>query len=381
MSGKTFLMAGGGTAGHVNPLLATANELMVRGHSVVALGTTRGLEVDLVPREGIELQTIPKVPAPRRLGTDMLRFPWRLAATLRETSHIFDDVKPDAVVGFGGYVCAPAYIVARRRRIPVVIHEANARPGLANRLGARWAAKVAVTFPGTPLKGGIVTGLPLRPEIAELAKLKRRGKAGAFRARSRASLGWPDDALGVLIVGGSLGAARLNAATGEAIPAIVRHGIHVLHLTGRGKDEEAQLAYGDLAAKHRKQYVIREYEHDMVAAFGAVDAVVCRAGSVTVAEVSAMGIPAMYVPLPVGNGEQSLNAAPSVRAGAATIIDDVYLTGAALTMGLEGMLLDADRRAAMLAAAQDVGIIDGASRVADLAEAAVSHRSRRGKRR
>lgn len=329
------------------------------------------MEADLVPAAGLELRTIPRASAPRRIGMDALRFPGRFRRAVKETSRIVDEVKPEAIVGFGGYVSTPAYIVAHRRGIPIIVHEANARPGLANRLGARWASRVAVQFAGTPLRGGEVTGFPLRPEVEELAVLKRTGRAGALRAGARAALDWPDDAVAALIMGGSLGAARLNGAVAEAIPAIVGHGIHLIHLTGRGKDEDAERAFGDLAAKHRRQYVVEEYRRDIAPAFAAVDAIVCRAGAATVAEVSALGLPALYVPLPVGNGEQTLNAAVAVEAGAATLIEDDQLTAAALTLRLEAMLLDVKTGRAMAAAARKIGIVDGAERLASLIEGVV----------
>jgi UDP-N-acetylglucosamine--N-acetylmuramyl-(pentapeptide) pyrophosphoryl-undecaprenol N-acetylglucosamine transferase len=365
---KTFLLAGGGTAGHVNPLLATAAELQSRGHRVVAMGTADGLEATLVPDAGIELRVIPRAPAPRRPNGDAVRFPGRILGALRAAAAIVEDVKPDAVVGFGGYVSTPVYRVAHRRGIPLVVHEANARPGLANRLGARWAAGVAVTFPGTNLPRAVVTGLPLRKDIATLASLIRTGQAEIPRARARRLLGWPDDAKAALIMGGSLGAARLNAATEGVIASIVGHGIHVVHLTGKGKAEESERLRGKLPVKFRKCYVVKEYETDMPSVFAAVDAVVCRAGAGTVAEVSALGLPALYVPLPFGNGEQALNAAPAVAAGAATIIDDAHFTPAALLLGLEGMLLDEAKRREMERAAHDIGIVDGAENLADMVE-------------
>jgi UDP-N-acetylmuramate--alanine ligase/UDP-N-acetylglucosamine--N-acetylmuramyl-(pentapeptide) pyrophosphoryl-undecaprenol N-acetylglucosamine transferase len=184
-------------------------------------------------------------------------------------------------------------------------------------------------------------------------------------------LGWPDDAKAALIMGGSLGSARLNAATEGAIAAIVGHGIHVYHLTGKGKADTAERQFGDLPAKHRKQYVVKEYETDMLNVFAAVDAVVCRAGAATVAEVSALGLPAVYVPLPFGNGEQALNAAPAVAAGAARMVEDARFTPAALLLGLEEMLLDDRRREAMEKAARGIGVVDGAVRLADMLEEAV----------
>jgi len=371
--GKTILLAGGGTAGHVSPLLATAAELTRRGHDVVALGTASGLEADLVPRAGVAFRAIPRVPFPRRINGAAVRFPGALAGALRATRRVMDEIAPDVVVGFGGFASTPAYLVARRRHIPIVVHEANSKAGLANRLGARFAAAVATNYASTELRGAVVIGMPLREEIVALARALRHPRSAAVaRIGARLALRWPEDARAVLVVGGSLGASRLNSATAEAIPAIVAHGIHVLHITGRGKDDSPARALGDLAAKYRAQYVVREYEHDIASAYAAVDAVVCRAGAVTVAEVSALGLPALYVPLPIGNGEQSLNAAPAVAAGAALVIEDDWLTSASLTLALEELLLDDDDRTRITEAARSLGVLDGSARLADMIERAAA---------
>ncbi len=365
--GKTVLLAGGGTAGHVSPLLAVAAELARRGHETIALGTDAGLEADLVPRAGVTFRAIPKVPFPRRLNATALAFPFRMLSAIRATRRVFVEARPDVVVGFGGFVSTPAYLVARMRRVPIVVHEANAKPGLANRFGARRAAAVATNYAGTNLKHAVVMGMPLREEIAELADARRDPRRAAVaRLGARAALGWPEDARAVLVVGGSLGASRLNRAVSDAIPAIAGHGIHVLHVTGKGKDDAPARALGDLAAKYRDHYVIREYEHNMPAAYAAVDAIVCRAGAVTVAEVSALGLPALYVPLPIGNGEQALNAQAAVEAGAALMIEDEWLTPAAVTLALEELLLDEEDRARMVRAARAIGVLDGTARLADV---------------
>lgn len=368
-----ILLAGGGTAGHVNPLLATAAHLRMRGHSVAALGTSEGLEADLVPRAGLRLLTIPRVPLPRRPSGDVIRVPGNLRRAIAAAERAIEETNAQAVVGFGGYVSAPAYMAAKRKRIPWVVHEANARPGLANRFGARGAARVAVTFPGTPLPGAELTGLPLRPEIRQLADvLASPETAERARAEARVRLGWPADATTLLVTGGSLGAASLNAATVGAVSALVGHGIHVLHLTGKGKSVEAERARGDLAARDRDMYVVQEYAHDMASAFAAADAVVCRAGAATVSEISALGIPAVYVPLPHGNGEQALNARPAVAAGAAVLVNDADLTPAALEQQAERLVLDPAARTIALAAAAGIGIRDGAERLVALIEGAVA---------
>lgn len=367
-----FLLAGGGTAGHANPLLATAGELLARGHDVVALGTAEGLEADLVARAGIEFAVVPRVPLPRRPSLDLLKLPWRLAAAVRAADRAIVHSKADVVVGFGGYVSTPAYLAARRRRVPVVVHEGNARPGIANKLGVRWAAGVAVTFASTPLSGAVLTGMPLRPAIADLAGRLADPEAGpSVRADARESWGWEAGVPTLLVTGGSTGAASLNAATAGAIERLVHHGVHVLHLTGRGKSDGAERARGNLAARHREMYVVREYVHDMETALAAADAVVCRAGGGTVCEVSALGIPAVYVPLPHGNGEQELNCADAVHAGAATLVRDGDLTPAALELAAEALVLDPKAREAARQAAARIGIVDGASRLATLAESVV----------
>jgi UDP-N-acetylmuramate--alanine ligase/UDP-N-acetylglucosamine--N-acetylmuramyl-(pentapeptide) pyrophosphoryl-undecaprenol N-acetylglucosamine transferase len=170
------------------------------------------------------------------------------------------------------------------------------------------------------------------------------------------------------VTGGSLGAASLNAATVGAARALVGHGVHVLHLTGRGKSADAERLRGDLSAKERPLYVIQEYAHEMEKAFAAADAVVCRAGAATVSEISALGIPAVYVPLPHGNGEQALNAEPAVRAGAAVMVADADLTPAALEQQAERLVLDPEARATARAAAAGIGIRDGAERLAAMIE-------------
>lgn len=363
------LLAGGGTAGHVNPLLATADALLQRGHDVAALGTERGLESHLVPDAGIDLHFVPRVPLPRRPSLDLVRLPMRLRAAIAAAGRAIDAIDADVVVGFGGYVSTPAYLAARRRKVPVVVHEGNARPGLANRLGARWAAAVALTFEGTPLKGGVVTGLPMRPAIVDLAELLRDPTTGdALRARARKAWGWPPDAPTLLVTGGSTGAASLNAATADVVERLVQHGIHVLHLTGKGKSGGAEQARGNLSASHRDMYVIREYVEDMETAFAAADAVVCRAGANTVCEISALGLPAVYIPLPHGNGEQALNAKGAVDAGAASIVHDSELTAAALEIVAEPLVLDRKAREAARTAAASIGIVDGALRLADIIE-------------
>lgn len=367
----SILLAGGGTAGHVNPLLATAHVLRKRGHEVAALGTAEGLEADLVPRAGLTLLEVPRVPLPRRPSTALLRLPARLRAANAAARAAIDSTSADVVVGFGGYVCAPAYIAARRARVPIVVHEANARPGVANKLGARWSDHVAVTFPGTPLRGATVTGLPLRAEIYDLAQsLADPHARDEARAAARAVAGWAPDAPVLVVTGGSLGAASVNAAVSRAVPALVAQGIHVWHLTGAGKDGDARQVLAELPESLRPRYRVEEYSYDMATVLAAAGAVVCRAGAATVSEITALGIPALYVPLPHGNGEQELNARPAKAAGAAMMVLDASLSATGIEHAAMSMLLDEQANTTMSLAARALGIRDGAERLANMIEQA-----------
>ncbi|WP_322763117.1 UDP-N-acetylglucosamine--N-acetylmuramyl-(pentapeptide) pyrophosphoryl-undecaprenol N-acetylglucosamine transferase, partial [Frankia sp. Cr2] len=167
---RSVVLAGGGTAGHVEPALAVADALRTADPRLrlTVLGTESGLEARLVPARGYELVTIPKVPLPRKPTPSLLTVPGRLAGAVSQASATLVRVRADVVVGFGGYVSVPAYLAARRAGIPIVVHEANPVPGVANRIGARFTPFVAVSYPNTPLRGGRLTGIPLRPEILNL---------------------------------------------------------------------------------------------------------------------------------------------------------------------------------------------------------------------
>src|SRR5690606_32204308 len=170
------LLAGGGTAGHTSPLLATADALrrLDPRVEITAMGTPRGLETRVVPEAGYPLELVPPVPMPRRPNSDLVRVPGRLRAARQAALDVVDRIRPDVVVGFGGYVSVPAYLAARKRGLPLVVHEGNAVPGMANRLGARMTRHVATSFPGTPLPHAQYVGLPIRQLIATLDRQAAR---------------------------------------------------------------------------------------------------------------------------------------------------------------------------------------------------------------
>jgi UDP-N-acetylglucosamine--N-acetylmuramyl-(pentapeptide) pyrophosphoryl-undecaprenol N-acetylglucosamine transferase len=371
---SSVLLAGGGSAGHVSPLLSVADALRRRWPDVIitALGTAEGLEVRLVPEHGYQLRTIPRVPMPRRPDASLLRFPGALSAEIGAAATVLQDVGAEVVAGFGGYVSTAAYLAARRLRLPYVVHEANTRPGLANRLGARFTPYVATSFEGTRLPHAVRTGLPLRREISQLDR-------GARRAAARAGFGLAPDRPTLLVTGGSLGAQRLNQAFEACVGDLRAAGVQVLHLAGEGKGfVPAAAAPGDPA------YVVVEYCDDMAAAYSAADAVVCRAGANTVSELTAVGLPAVYVPLPIGNGEQRLNAEPVVAAGGGLLVADQAFTPEWVSQVLVGWLADADALRLAGEAAAGCGVRDADERVADLIETAANGPkalARRGSRR
>ncbi|MGA9749269.1 MAG: UDP-N-acetylglucosamine--N-acetylmuramyl-(pentapeptide) pyrophosphoryl-undecaprenol N-acetylglucosamine transferase, partial [Nocardioides sp.] len=295
------LLAGGGTAGHTSPLLATADALRRLDASVevVALGTPHGLETRVVPEAGYPLELIEPVPLPRRPNADLARVPMRLRGAVKGALEVIDRVRPDVVVGFGGYVCVPAYLAARRRGLPLVVHEGNALPGIANKLGARLTRHVATSFPDTPLRHAQYVGLPIRTIISGLDR-------AALRAEARAGFGLDPERPTLLVTGGSQGARRINEAIAAAAAALAEAGVQVLHVAGPKNDDVAPLGRDDAPADW-PSYVVVPYVDRMDLAYAAADLVVCRAGANTLTEVAATGLPAVFVPLPIGNGEQELN--------------------------------------------------------------------------
>ncbi|MCI2420539.1 undecaprenyldiphospho-muramoylpentapeptide beta-N-acetylglucosaminyltransferase [Saccharopolyspora sp. K220] len=310
----SVVVAGGGTAGHIEPALALADAVrrLRPDAQVTALGTERGLENRLVPARGYPLELIPPVPMPRKASPELLKLPLKVRESVKQTRDVLDRVGAHVVVGFGGYVSLPAYLAARGR-VPIVVHEANARAGLANKVGAKFADRVLAATPDSGLTGAQTIGIPLRESITRLDRW-------ALRAQARAHFGLHPHAPVILVFGGSQGARTLNVAFSGAAEALGRAGIGVLHAHGPKNTIAVQQVPGAPA------YTAVPYLERMDLAYAAADLVVCRSGAMTVAEVSAVGLPAVFVPLPHGNGEQALNAQPVVSAGGARLVADEQLT-------------------------------------------------------
>ena len=344
------VVAGGGTAGHIEPALAVAEALVERhGAQVTALGTPRGLERDLVPARGFDLELIDPVPVPRRPSIDLLKLPFRVIRAVRQARGVLRDA--DALIGFGGYVSAPAYLAARSLGIPFFVHEANARAGLANKLGQRLGGTSYNAVPDSGMPGEVV-GIPVR------ASLRNADHAdAAARARETWGLGTRKT---LLITGGSQGAVSLNKAVAGAVATLTEE-FQVLHAYGKRNTAPAP----------HEHYVALPYIDDMAAAYAVADLIVCRSGAMTVAEVTASGLPAVYVPLPHGNGEQALNATSVVNAGAARLVPDSELTSDRLVSEVTAILGDDEQLATMRAAARDHAAGEAAALLADAVAAAL----------
>lgn len=344
-----YLLAGGGTAGHVNPLLALADTIKAHSqdHNVYALGTKEGLERELVPARGYELLTIDRLPFPRKINGYALRFPAAFQRAIRRCEKVIREKKIDVVVGFGGYASAPAYLAAKRLGVPVVVHEANALPGWANKLGAKFAAGVGVAFKNTPIKGAELVGMPLRTEIEALT-------GGMNKQEARLYFGLDPDTVTLLVTGGSLGAKKINDSLEASRKVLSAAGIQVLHIIG-GRSELAEVS--------EKDFVRLAYCNRMDLAIAASDFAVSRAGASTVSEFAAVGLPAVYVPYPVGNGEQKLNVAEVVAAGGGIMVLDQDFTPRFISETLVPLLSNTKEISEMAKAAKSVGIDDGSLRL------------------
>lgn len=350
-----IVMAGGGTAGHTSPLIATAKAIQERrpDAGIVCIGTAKGLETRVIPEAGLPLRLIEPVPLPRTINLDLVKLPYTLTRSVRQASRILREARADVLVGFGGYVSIPAYLAARLRGVPVVVHEANKLPGIANRIGARFAAFVGTTFGETTMPGGRLVGMPMRRSITH---------PSVEAAEARASFGLDPDRPTLLVSGGSQGARSINLAVEAARDDILAAGIQILHVLGPKNFTDAHVAHrGPSGAEYRPV----EFVTDMAVAYAAADLMVGRAGAGTVMETAVSGVPVIFVPLPYGNGEQARNAAELVAAGAGFLVDDADLTPARLSTLVLDTFGGPERLATMSATCRGIYPSDAAETLAD----------------
>lgn len=348
---SVFALCGGGTAGHITPLIAVYEELVERSpqSQFLVIGTEGGRERELLPANLRIMATVPKLPFPRRLSSYALGFVPRWLSTVARIRRELLAQRVDVVVGFGGYTAAPVYFAAWLARIPLVVHEANALPGMANSLASRLTTHVAVCFPGTPLRHARVVGMPLRRAVIDAREVKPSVARKHFGLDARKPV--------LLVTGGSTGAQAINRAIEQSRERLVGTGWQVLHLIGRDNP---------VPGDNPPHFHSIGYTDRMDLALAAADLVVSRAGAATVSELAVMGKPTVFVPYHVGNGEQAKNAAHAVSVGAAQIVSNAQFTPKWVEEELLALMADSSRRDSMSRAMAKIAVPDGAAQVAQM---------------
>ena len=312
-----IVLAGGGTAGHVEPALAVARTWRANhaGDQIEFLGTKSGLENQLVPAAGFNLSHISKVVIPRKISLSLFVAPTTLTQAFLEARAVLKGA--DLLIGFGGYVSAPAYLAARSLKISIVIHEANAKPGLANRLGALFTNHLAVAQPviSGKLSKALITGLPLRLDVSKALQSSGSDWAAA-RSKAKAALGMSEKAPVIAIFFGSQGSVVLNKVIADSLPIFEKNGAQLLHAVGKSNQ----------LPKAGPNYKPVSYIEDMASTYLAADLIIARSGAVTCSEVNALGKYALFIPLPIGNGEQKVNARLVTEQSRGEIIDQSEFT-------------------------------------------------------
>lgn len=355
-----ILITGGGTGGHVYPALAVADELVRRGYSparVRFVGARRGLEATAVPAAGYGIDLLPgrgisRSLSPRALLANVGAIVGLASAFLRAI-RLVGRRRPHVVLGVGGYASAPCVVAARLRRVPAVVHEQNAAPGIVNRLAVRLGARAASSLPDTALRGAVLTGNPVRAEIASV--IRQPVTAPAL----------------IVVLGGSLGARTLNDATLDLYDRWRdRSDVSVRHISGARDLDRCSARLGSLRSPaDALRYTLIGYEDDMPSAYARASVFVCRAGAVTCAELTVTGTPAILVPLPGAPADhQTENANALAAGGAGVVIADAELAADRLAEELAALLDEPGRLHAMSSAARALGRPDAAARVADLVE-------------
>ncbi len=360
---RTIVFAGGGTAGHIEPALATARAWKEKHPQdrCIFLGTPSGLENTLVPAAGFELFTIDKVVMPRKLSLDVIALPVRLLRAVKSAREIIKG--SDLLVGYGGYLSASAYLASSLARVPIVVHEANAKVGWANRLGASLTKYLAVARPiaSGSFSRAMVTGLPLRADV-KAAYFEATADWHRARVMAKDKLGWAESKPTLLVLGGSQGSAFINSQIAKALPALNKRDIQILHSVG--STNALPQDFGN--------YKAVPYITDMATAYLAADVVLARSGAVTCAEVGALGRMAVFVPLPIGNGEQARNADELVSKGRAMVVSQGDFSSQWLVDHIDEVV-EQSRKLPEVGLSQD---LDAEQRIVALMENAIRENSR-----
>ena len=333
---QRILLVGGGTAGHVEPALAVADWLLENSEDISCefVGTKSGIEMELVPAAGLKLHLVTKAPLPRKFNPSSLIWPYKFIVSIIQSLKIVRSA--DLLIGFGGYVSAPCYIAAKLSRVPIYIHEANAIPGWANKLGINFAELTFTAFSSTSKFGGkwesaVLAGMPIREDIFAISGLSKSDRSTKWDAAYR-KLEFDRSNRTIFIFGGSLGAQSINAVVAKALPGLLSAGFNVIHAVGKNNQ----------LPKAAPGYAPLSYITDMADMYIASDLVISRGGAVTCAELDAANSFALIVPLPIGNGEQVANAQDLVDKGAARICLNSEFTSEWLLSNIESLALAAD---------------------------------------
>ena len=356
---KSIALAAGGTAGHIQPALTCARTIKKNNSNidVFFIGTAKGLEQQLISNTGFELNLIPAVPMPRRLGLEIIFFPFKLIQSVLITLKIFRQKDVGCVVGFGAYVSLPAYIAAFLKGIPVIVHEGNKKPGFANKIGAIFAKEVLQMFPGS-IKNAKTIGMPIRQELKEFNKESLKNEAIKF-------FNLNEKYKTLFVFGGSQGAKSINQAVAELVPLLEGKNIQVIHSIGIKNQVEPELM--NYSFYHPYSYLER-----MDLAYAASDLVVSRAGAMTIAEQSLLGIPAIYVPFAVGNGEQILNVRELINAGAGFLVLDSEISSQKIYDLVMNNIFDENKLQNISQKAKNFGLLDADIEITKLATDLVS---------
>ena len=362
------IIAGGGTAGHINPGIAVAKFIKQKDKNadILFIGTRRGLETKLVPREGFDLKLIKVRGFKRRLSLDTFAAVKELFQGLLEARKIIKEFKPDVVIGTGGYVCGPVLFNACRMKIPTLIHEQNAFPGVTNRILSRIVDAVAISFKESAqyfkyAKKLVYTGNPVRSEIIQ---------ADRQASRKRLDIG-PNDTF-VVIFGGSLGAERINATVVEMLK---KYSMDCKILFGTGNAQYESIAK-ELEGVRSSSVLVVPYIYDMGSAMAAADLVICRAGAITCSELTALGVPSIMIPSPnVVANHQEYNARSLEKNGASVIILEKDLSGDILYDQMARLLKDKEQLNKMAKNAKKIGITNAAEKIYSIIDELVKARA------
>lgn len=357
------LISGGGTAGHINPGIAIAKYIKSKnpGCEILFIGTKQGLETKLVPRENFELKLIKVRGFKRKLSKDTLVTVKELFQGLNEARKIIREFKPDIVIGTGGYVCGPVVFNAARMKIPTLIHEQNAFPGVTNKLLSKFVDKVAISFKESEkyfknAKKVVFTGNPIRSEMLN-----------TDRKAARAKLGIEKDKPLVVIFAGSRGAETINNTVSELISQHKDEDrFHILFATGEAQHDKIMKKIGSIASKYIK---VVPYIYDMADVMAASDLVIGRAGAITISELTCLGVPSVLIPSPyVTANHQEYNARALEKEGANIVILEKDLNANVLYEQIDELLRNKDKLKKMAESAKKMGISNASEKIYNMVE-------------